>query len=151
MDIWELLFTVQNHGMQWSYLILKRSAQTFHSNWMFYHTTNSVTRWITMGSSVEGPWCFYIKILVIHAQNYKNFCSFYTVQNSYRRNIRLLVNEESYFSELKWSLIASNQIKKIKSLLYLLNTLSGVTSERCPSMRLCAKAHTIKVAMVASC
>jgi len=31
-----------------------------------------------------------------------------------------------------------------------LNTLSGVTSERCPSPRLCTKAHTIKGATVAS-
>jgi len=30
------------------------------------------------------------------------------------------------------------------------NTLSGVTSERYPSPRLCAKAHTIKVATLAS-
>jgi len=35
------------------------------------------------------------------------------------------------------------QFKKIKSSWYSLNTLSGVTSERCPSPRLCAKAHTI--------
>jgi len=42
------------------------------------------------------------------------------------------------------------QIKKIKSLLYSLNTLLGVTSERCPSARLCAKTHTIKVATVAN-
>jgi len=41
-------------------------------------------------------------------------------------------------------------VKKIKALFYSLNTLSGVTSERCPTPRLCAKAHTIKVAMVAS-
>jgi len=40
--------------------------------------------------------------------------------------------------------------KKIKSLLYSLNTLSGVTSERCPSPRVCAKDNTIKVATVAS-
>jgi len=46
--------------------------------------------------------------------------------------------------------VSGNQIKKIKSLLYSLNTLSGVTSERCPSPRLCAKARTIKVATVAS-
>jgi len=39
---------------------------------------------------------------------------------------------------------------QIKSSLYLLNTLSGVTSERCPSPQLCAKAHTIKVPTVAS-
>jgi len=32
--------------------------------------------------------------------------------------------------------------KKIKSSLYSLNTLSGVTSERCPSPRLCAKNRT---------
>jgi len=44
--------------------------------------------------------------------------------------------------------IKSNQ--KIKSSLYSINTLSGVTSERCPSPQLCAKAHTIKVATVAS-
>jgi len=31
--------------------------------------------------------------------------------------------------------------QKIKSLLYSLNTLSGVTSEWCPSPRLCARAH----------
>jgi len=30
---------------------------------------------------------------------------------------------------------------QIKSLLYSLNTLSGVTSERCPSPRLCAPTH----------
>jgi len=41
--------------------------------------------------------------------------------------------------------------KSKKSSLYSLNTLSGVTSERCPSSWLCAKAHTIKVATVASC
>jgi len=29
--------------------------------------------------------------------------------------------------------------------LYSLNTLSGVTSERCPSPRLCAKAHTSRL------
>jgi len=40
--------------------------------------------------------------------------------------------------------------KKSKSSLYSLNTLSCVTSERCPSPLLCAKAHTIKVATVAS-
>jgi len=43
-----------------------------------------------------------------------------------------------------------SQIKKIKSLLYSLNTLSGVARERYPSPRLCAKAHTIKVATVAN-
>jgi len=32
--------------------------------------------------------------------------------------------------------------KKIKSLLYSLYILSGVTSERCPTPRLCAKAHS---------
>jgi len=36
----------------------------------------------------------------------------------------------------------SNQKNQIS--LSSLNTLSGVTSERCPSPRLCAKAHTIK-------
>jgi len=51
----------------------------------------------------------------------------------------------SYGTEFKWKF--NNQIK---SSLYLLNTLSGVMSERCPSPRLCAKAHTIKVATVAS-
>jgi len=35
--------------------------------------------------------------------------------------------------------------KKIKSSLYSLNTLSGVTSERCPSPQLCAKAHTSRL------
>jgi len=40
--------------------------------------------------------------------------------------------------------------KKIKSSLYSLNTLSGVTSEWCPSPLLCTKVHTIKIAMVAS-
>jgi len=40
--------------------------------------------------------------------------------------------------------------KKIKSSLYLLNTLLGVTSEWCLSLRLCAKAHTAKVAAVAT-
>jgi len=39
-----------------------------------------------------------------------------------------------------------NKKNQIKSSLYSLNTLSGVTSERCPSQRLCAKAHTITVA-----
>jgi len=43
-----------------------------------------------------------------------------------------------------------NKSNQIKSSLNSLNTLSGVTSERCPSPRLCAKAHTIKVATVAS-
>jgi len=38
---------------------------------------------------------------------------------------------------------SSNQ--KIKSSLYLLYTLLGVTSERCPSPRLCAKAHTSRL------
>jgi len=38
----------------------------------------------------------------------------------------------------------------IKSSLYSLNTLSGVASERCPSPRLCARDHTLKVAAVAS-
>jgi len=38
------------------------------------------------------------------------------------------------------------KFKKIKSLLYSLNTLSGVTSERYPSLpsRFCAKGHTSK-------
>jgi len=46
----------------------------------------------------------------------------------------------------------SNLKIKIKSSLYSLNTpFSGVTSEQCPSLRLCTKAHIIKVAMVASC
>jgi len=41
--------------------------------------------------------------------------------------------------------------KKIKSSLYSLYSLSCVTSERCPSPRLCARAgHTLKVAEVAS-
>jgi len=40
--------------------------------------------------------------------------------------------------------------KEIKSSLYSLNTLSGVTSERCSSPWLCAKAHTINVATMAS-
>jgi len=35
-------------------------------------------------------------------------------------------------------------------LLYSLNTLSGVTSERCPSLQLCARDHTSKVAAAAS-
>jgi len=39
---------------------------------------------------------------------------------------------------------------KIKSSFYSLNTLSGVMSEQCPSPRLCARVHTIKVATVAS-
>jgi len=39
--------------------------------------------------------------------------------------------------------------RKIKSSLYSLNALSGVTSERCPTPRLYARAH-IKVAAVAS-
>jgi len=33
---------------------------------------------------------------------------------------------------------------------YSLNTLSGVTSERCPSPRLCARAHTSKISAMAS-
>jgi len=34
---------------------------------------------------------------------------------------------------------------KIKSLLHSLNTLSGVTSERCPIPRPCARAHTSRL------
>jgi len=49
----------------------------------------------------------------------------------------------SYKSQLK--------PKKIKSSLYSLSTLSGVLSEWCPSPQLCAKAHIIKVATLASC
>jgi len=37
------------------------------------------------------------------------------------------------------------QIKKIKSLLYSLITLSGFTSERYPSPRLCARDHTSRL------
>jgi len=47
----------------------------------------------------------------------------------------------SYYSKIK---------SKTKSLLCSLNTLSGVTSERCPSPQLCATAHTSKAAVVAS-
>jgi len=51
---------------------------------------------------------------------------------------------------MKKCLIVQKKKIKIKSLLFSLNTLSGVTSERYPSLRLCAKAHTFKVATVAS-
>jgi len=54
------------------------------------------------------------------------------------------------WSKQKATINNNYQIKKIKSLLYSLNTLSGVTIEWCPSPRLCAKAHTIKVATVTS-
>jgi len=48
---------------------------------------------------------------------------------------------------LAWLFVPSKrfQTQKIKSLLYLLNTLSGVTSERCLSPRLCAKNHTSRL------
>jgi len=48
-------------------------------------------------------------------------------------------------NQIKSSLKKSNKI-----FIILANTLSGVTSERCPSPRLCARAHTSKVAAVAS-
>jgi len=64
-----------------------------------------------------------------------------------RRGSDELALRIAYISLLR-SLLSNK--KKIKSSIYSLNTLSSVTSERCPSPRLCAKAHTMKVATVAS-
>jgi len=47
-------------------------------------------------------------------------------------------------------MLSISELKKIKSSLFSLNTLSGVTSERCPSPRLCAEGPHIKVATVTS-
>jgi len=55
--------------------------------------------------------------------------------------------QKSYYRNNKLQFLFSNQIK---CSLYSLNTLSGVTSERCPSPRLCARAHTSKVEAMAS-
>jgi len=46
-------------------------------------------------------------------------------------------------------LAVDEEIKKINSSLYSLNTLSSVTSERCLFPSLCARAYTIKAATVA--
>jgi len=43
------------------------------------------------------------------------------------------------------ALVSFQKKIKFKSLLYSLNTLSGVTSERCPSPRLCARADTSRL------
>jgi len=44
--------------------------------------------------------------------------------------------------------LQKTKLKKFS--LYSLNTLSGVTSEQCPSPRLCARDHTSNVAAVAN-
>jgi len=50
----------------------------------------------------------------------------------------------------KKCLLNTAYLKKIKSSLYSLDILSGVTSERCSSPRIYPTAHTSKVAEVAS-
>jgi len=47
-----------------------------------------------------------------------------------------------YISFISFFLNLLRLITKIKSSLYSLNTLSDVTSERCPSLRLCTRAYT---------
>jgi len=68
---------------------------------------------------------------------------------SYLLSSHSQVTKQKLFNLLATCDIPPPQKKEIKSSLYSLNTLSGVTSERCPSQQLCAKAHTIKVATVA--
>jgi len=65
-----------------------------------------------------------------------------------KKNVKFILFLKNYavmnLSLCEWC-TGSGQIKKIKSLLYSLNTLSGDTSEQCPSPQLCTKANTSRL------
>jgi len=70
--------------------------------------------------------------------------SFTKVKTIYKKQ---LIDIQFFSHALLYKLKIHSFVTKfvIKSSLYSLNTFSGVTSERCPSLRLCARAHTSRL------